>query len=520
MAKKTEEEDAQLEFVLSGFVKSEADGGPGPNAAPMSKTPVMILNEKRANLAYFLTETDTLNKGKLYTMEVEIEGTKYHGSAGSKKLAKNNCAETVLSQFYGYDFSVIKEMTTVNVPTFNAEDQKLADRIMVVVMEKFYSLTNMGLSNLARRKVLAGMVMTIDKVEGIVETNISRVISLGTGTKCVAGGYLSDSGLALNDCHAEVISRRGLMRFFYNQLKLQLSDDESVRKSSIFVRQYGQGLPKYRVKDGVNFHLFISSAPCGDGRIFNPHENMKEDGSLDEHPERVSRGQLRAKIECGEGTIPVANTSNSDGIQTWDGIMQGERLLTMSCSDKVARWNVLGLQGSLLSHFISPVYLKTLVLGSLYHPEHLSRALYGRLESDWLSQNLPSGYKLNKPILCNLSSPEVKQDGKTPSFCVNWTIGDEGLEVVETSTGKTENEVASRLCKNNFFKNWVDLSSRFSMLYTGVEESINAQDTYYCDLKLSNKEFQSAKNTMFKTFAERNLGNWVKKPIDQDMFCL
>ena len=58
-------------------------------------------------------------------------------------------------------------------------------------------------------------------------------------------------------------------------------------------------------------------------------------------PSDSSRGMLRSKIECGMGTVPLSSKMH---LQTWDGVMSGDRLLTMSCSDKILRWNVVGIQ--------------------------------------------------------------------------------------------------------------------------------------------------------------------------------
>lgn len=71
-------------------------------------------------------------------------------------------------------------------------------------------------------------------------------------------------------------------------------------------------------------------------------------------------GKLRVKMESSQFQM---NTYEQH-VQTWDGVLQGERLLTMSCSDKIVRWNVLGMQGSLLSTIIEPIYLNSIIIGN------------------------------------------------------------------------------------------------------------------------------------------------------------
>jgi double stranded RNA-specific editase B len=330
---------------------------------------------------------------KVPIIDDKVEQNIFYAIGNSKKQAKSRVTQIALENLFNLKVSLSQNSTNI---VDDVKFKRFSNGISDLIKEKY--LENIAESNVDTklRTIYAAIVETSDSE---LSLNQAKIICLTTGTKCINGEYMSLNGEALNDCHAEILACRLLKRYLYEQLDVYINfllkkitqqtciDDLLTSENFIFERKdeyddedddvegFDDRKVLFRLKDNIKFHLFISTTPCGDGRIFAPHDN--HDG-IDNHPNRKIRGLLRAKLESGEGTIPVANDNVK--LQTWDAILHGERLKVMSCSDKLCKLNVVGVQGALLSHFIDAVYFDSLIIGSYYHYDHLSRALYGRIE--------------------------------------------------------------------------------------------------------------------------------------------
>ena len=242
------------------------------------------------------------------------------------------------------------------------------------------------------------------------------------------------------------------------------------------------------------------------------------DGSHNPIFSNKNQGLLRTKIEEGEGTLPCEDKAHR---QTVDGILRGARLRVMSCSDKVGRWNVLGFQGALLSHFIDPVYMSSLTLGALYHHGHLSRAMCCRFANPDLTTKLKPPYRVVHPILGSVpEKEEIKRHvGKTSSGSLNWTPSDSATEFLDGGTGRPASKLMSsmelansksRLSKASLLKDFREIC-----YVAGRNDLLNLN---YKNTKIAASSFQEAKTALIEFCRKSGMGEWSHLPTDVDEF--
>lgn len=72
-----------------------------------------------------------------------------------------------------------------------------------------------------------------------------------------------------------------------------------------------------------------------------------------------------------------AGYSTLSALRTKPGRPDSIPSASMSCSDKLASWSVLGIQGGLLARLFAPIYLEGIVIGGVEEPPTHSHAAFG-----------------------------------------------------------------------------------------------------------------------------------------------
>ncbi|XP_062413811.1 double-stranded RNA-specific editase B2-like [Pungitius pungitius] len=480
--------DPQEELFSSAYgrrrvVRLALDVSP---AAPRHLGPAALLGELRPGVRYTcLTERLHGRPDRSFVVVVRVEGRAFEGCGHSKRAAKARAAGAALRSVYGVGPEPETKVTVTLLLL-----QFFAESIFHLVEEKYSELTH-GRSSTSSCKGLAAVVMT----RGL-DLRSSRVVSLATGTKCRDPDGVGDREVALSDCHGEVLSRTALVRFLYAQLETLLREPADCQEESIFVPNEGGG---FRLRDGVLFHMYASSSPCGDARLHCPHEAAREaSGTNPEHQTRF-HCHLRVKVDGGEGTLPItARGANRN---------RAGPLAIMSCTDKIAKWSVVGLQGALLSRLVEPVYLHSLTVGTLSHTGHLGRAVARRLAP---VRRLPFPYRRRKLLLGCLSRSAARPAGKAPNVSVNWSRGDGGLEEICGATGRRKAEgTPSRLCRGSMAARWQALQLQ---VQNRRHRPRKDQTHRGKRPKMAAGRYQRAKQQFTGALQGAGLGTWPTKP--------
>lgn len=259
------------------------------------------------------------------------------------------------------------------------------------------------------------------------ESGVLQVIGLGVGTKFLPESILRKEieeseqegaskatryGERVRDCHAEVLARRAfrwqITREIHDDLmqKNQTSENKSEKQQPdsryipVLQRLSDQNGGSrsncsYGLKPCVTLHFYSSSAPCGNATLkkFAKMQKEKFDASLgpDEWPRNktheminghaIREGQFSLLLKKDNSTsvcevMPIDDGPTKPKGKRWPAnesddwcppgctIADTKRGSIHTCSDKLARWNCLGLQGSLLSSMVdSPLHMSTLTVG-------------------------------------------------------------------------------------------------------------------------------------------------------------
>ncbi|KAJ7303873.1 hypothetical protein JRQ81_011381 [Phrynocephalus forsythii] len=317
-----------------------------------------------------------------------------------------------------------------------------------------------------------------------------ELVALGTGDLCYEG-WIEFSGRRLHDLHGLVVARRALLRYLYKQLLMYSGQDPLALEKCIFCPA-GDGL-LLTLKPKHFLHLYLSQASSRAAKSsqspvsqLSPHVGLRVE----------VKGELKPVSDCCASHLSA-------------------HVHCVSSVDKLLRWSLLGVQGALLSHFIHPVYITSIILADPYQDcTVLSQILNDRLQLS-PGDDMPALYG-HQRVHC-FEGPRVGPLETPPecsSLSLNWCSGDEMLELVNGALGMAAQDLAtqgghsrpSRLCKAAMLKYFRKVAQEMK------RQDLEALPTYH-EAKVQVEAYQRAKCQMCVQLSLQDLGKWPQKQL-------